>query len=103
MGRKISIGSVERYRISMNVEGLNNSTLGSTEWKLRVWCHSKDLVIDKKSAIRVNDEEYDVFIDTAFIGRGTIKMQLMVDIIDADYKDGLRSQRPIFNTGDEVI
>ena len=100
--RKIELykGSVEPFIITMpTIEG---SSLASASWKLKVWA-SECITINKTEAIRISDEQYKVYVDTALIGKGTVWMQLLIDMIDADYASGVRPQRPIYETNYIVV
>ena len=62
--RKIELykGSVEPFIITMpTIEG---SSLASASWKLKVWA-SECITINKSDAIRIADDQYKVYVDTA--------------------------------------
>lgn len=100
--RKIELyqGSVEPFIITMpTIEG---SSLATASWKLKVWA-SECITIRKEEAIRISDEQYKVYVDTALIGRGAVGMQLLIDMIDVDYASGVRPQTPIYETNYIVV
>lgn len=97
---KIPLGSVERYSITMNPIGLSN--LRDTRWYVKVRAR-QEITIDKKNAIFIDKDTYDIFVDTNLIGKGEIKMKLYIDIIDSDYDEGLRPQVVDYITGDSVV
>lgn len=97
---KIPLGSVERYSITMNPIGISN--LRDTRWHVKVRAR-QEITIDKKNAIFIDKDTYDIFVDTNLIGKGEIKMRLYIDIIDSDYDEGLRPQVVDYTTGDTVV
>jgi hypothetical protein len=97
---KIPLGSVERYSITMNPIGISN--LRDTRWYVKVRAR-QEITIDKKNAIFIDKDTYDIFVDTNLIGKGEIKMRLYIDIIDSDYDKGLRPQVVDYTTGDSVV
>jgi hypothetical protein len=44
-----------------------------------------------------------VYVDTSKIGRGVVKMQLLIEMIDVDYASGVRPQMPIYETNYVVV
>ena len=99
---KIPLGSVERYSITMTPIGISN--LRDTRWYVKVRARGGgEITIDKKSAIFIDKDSYDIFVDTNLIGKGEIKMRLYIDIIDSDYDEGLRPQVVDYITGDSVV
>lgn len=97
---KIPLGSVERYSITMKPIGLSN--LRDTRWYVKVRAR-QEITIDKKNAIFIDKDTYDIFVDTNLIGKGEIRMKLHIDIIDSDYDEGLRPQVVDYITGDSVV
>lgn len=100
--RKIELykGSVEPFIITMPT--IEASSLASASWKLKVWA-SECITINKAEAVRITDEQYKVYVDTAQIGKGVVGMQLLIDMIDVDYPSGVRPQMPIYETNYIVV
>lgn len=100
--RKVELykGSVEPFIITMPT--IEESSLASASWRLKVWA-SECVIINKEDAIRITDEQYKVYVDTSKIGRGVVKMQLLIDMIDVDYANGVRPQMPIYETNYVVV
>ena len=100
--RKIELykGSVEPFIITMPT--IESSSLSSASWRLKVWA-SECITIDKSEAIRIADDQYKVYVDTAKIGKGVVWMQLVIDMIDVDYAGGVRPQMPIYETNYVVV
>lgn len=84
----------------MNPIGISN--LRDTRWYVKVRAR-QEITIEKKNAICIDKDTYDIFVDTNLIGKGEIKMRLYIDIIDSDYGEGLRPQVVDYTTGDSVI
>lgn len=102
MGKKVTEGSIEKYSIEMDPIGV--STLKSSSWEIKVWAR-KSIVIKKTDAVYVNDNKYFFYVDTSLIGKGRIRMKLLISLIDYDYNTG-NNQRPVepeWDTGDIVV
>lgn len=100
--RKVELykGSVEPFIITMPT--IEESSLASASWRLKVWA-SECVIINKEDAIRITDEQYKVYVDTSKIGRGVVRMQLLIEMIDVDYASGVRPQMPIYETNYVVV
>lgn len=100
--RKVELykGSVEPFIITMPT--IEESSLASASWRLKVWA-SECVIINKEDAIRITDEQYKVYVDTSKIGRGIVRMQLLIEMIDVDYASGVRPQMPIYETNYVVV
>lgn len=100
--RKVELykGSIEPFIITMPT--IEESSLASASWRLKVWA-SECVIINKEDAIRITDEQYKVYVDTSKIGRGIVRMQLLIDMIDVDYASGVRPQMPIYETNYVVV
>lgn len=100
--RKVELykGSIEPFIITMPT--IEESSLASASWRLKVWA-SECVIINKEDAIRITDEQYKVYVDTSKIGRGVVKMQLLIEMIDVDYASGVRPQMPIYETNYVVV
>ena len=100
--RKVELykGSVEPFIITMPT--IEESSLASASWRLKVWA-SECVIINKEDAIRITDEQYKVYVDTSKVGRGVVKMQLLIEMIDVDYASGVRPQMPIYETNYVVV
>lgn len=81
---------------------IEESSLASASWRLKVWA-SECVIINKEDAIRITDEQYKVYVDTAKIGRGVVWMQLLIDMIDVDYASGVRPQTSMYETNCVVV
>ena len=64
---------------------------------------SECITINKEDAIRLADDQYKVYVDTAKIDKGVVWMQLLIDMIDVDYASGVRPQTPVYETNYIVV
>lgn len=99
---RIPLGSVEKYFIKMDPIGA--SSLSTSSWKIKVWAR-REIIIDKGDTVQDSEDKdkFNFFVDTSLIGKGHIRMQLLIDLIDYDYKEILRPQMPEWDTGDIVV
>lgn len=99
MEEKLNYGEVAKIRLTMPQVGL--ATLESVDWVLKVW--AREEVEIRKADATFRDGNCYVFVDTTLTGKGVLYMQLYIDIPDADYKPGLRPQRPKLRTKYVVV
>ena len=75
------------YKLNINIEGLPG-TMDDVDFRCKFWTYRKELTMDKKDMIRINENNYMAVIDSSLLGRGTIKVQTTVLVPDTDV-DGI--------------
>ena len=74
------------------------------DFVVEVYCsNQKVLNIPKSQAIRVDEENYVVLVDTKVIGTGRIKCKVTAQIPDADFSDSYRTEVVIIDTELDII
>lgn len=95
----VILGSQERYTIQMEPVGI--SSLKSAQWEVKVRA-AREYTIPKSEAIYVNDNQYDVIVDSSRVGVGPLTILLYIYIADSDSPKGVRLQIRRIKTGDIV-
>lgn len=106
MGRQLkSIALVgTELKININIEPIDNKHMSEYDWTAHVYCNSKaSLNLSKSDAIKKDDDNYIILIDTSLLGTGDLKCKLTAYIPDADFIDGLRTEIVGINTGITIV
>lgn len=98
---KVEIGT--ELKLNLNIDPVGAFTMDSYDWEAEVFCCGEALRIDKSEAIRVDDSNYMLLIDTNKIGAGTLKCKVTARIPDSDFPDMYRTEVNTINTGVEIV
>lgn len=97
---RVCIGT--EIKLNLNIEPVGAFTMDSYDWEAEVFSCGEALHIDKSEAIRVDDSNYMLLIDTNKTGAGTLKCKVTARIPDADFPDMTRTEVNTINTGIEI-
>lgn len=98
---KVEIGT--ELKLNLNIDPVGAFTMDSYDWEAEVFCCGEALHIDKSEAIRVDDSNYMLLIDTNKTGAGTLKCKVTARIPDSDFPDMCRTEVNTINTGVEIV
>lgn len=98
---KVEIGT--ELKINLNIDPVGAFTMDSYDWEAEVFSCGEALHIDKSEAIRVDDSNYMLLIDTNKTGAGTLKCKVTARIPDSDFPDMYRTEVNTINTGVEIV
>lgn len=91
-------------KLNVNIEPIGDITMDDYDFFVEVYCSIKRvLTIHKKDAIRIDENNYVVLVDTAQTGAGDLKCRVTAYIPDEDFADGLRTEVVGFDTGINII
>lgn len=94
-------------KINVHVEPIGGLRMSDYGFECAFFVYAnKKVVIEKKDMKKVDDDNYLAIIDSAKgmqIGRGTINMEITAYIPDADFDDGLRTEKAIVCTGVTIV
>lgn len=96
----VFLGSQERYAIYMPPVGI--TTMKSAQWEVKVKA-AREYIIPKSNAIYINDNQYDIIVDTAKVGVGALTIQLCIHVADSDAPEGTRLQNIRIFTDDTIV
>ena len=65
------------YKLNVHIGGLPG-TMDEVDFRCKFWTYRKELTVEKKDMIRIDENNYMAVIDSYLLGRGTIKVQTTV-------------------------
>lgn len=99
---KIFLGT--ELKLNINIEKMGEFTMDDYDWVVDVYCSTTKVVtIHKQSAIRIDENNYVLLVETSELGAGRIKCKVVAYIPDFDFPDGLRTEVSIIDTGKDII
>ena len=73
-------------------------------FEVEVYCSSKfSVVITKDKAVRVDENNYIILVDTNDLGSGKIKLKITAYIPDENFPDHLRTEVTYVNTNISIL
>ena len=91
-------------KLNVSVEPIGSVTMDDYEFVIDVFTSaSKAISIPKSDAIRIDDSNYVVKIDTTAVGTGRLKCKVTAQVPDADFADFYRTEVVIVDTGIDII
>lgn len=79
------------YKLNVHIEGLPG-TMDEVDFRCKFWTYRKELTVEKKDMIRLDENNYMAVVDSSRLGRGTIKVQTTVLVPDTDVEGGVRTE-----------
>lgn len=96
-----AIGS--EIKMNVHVNPIGGIHLSDCDFTCHFFCYpNKVLNVKKEEMIKVDDDNYTALVYTKNLGTGMLYMTIKVEIPDADFEDGLRTEIETVCTG-EVI
>lgn len=91
-------------KLNINIKPIGSITMDDYDFYVEIYCHTKKvIVIQKKDAIRVDENNYIVLVNSSEIGAGEVKCKVTAYIPDGDFNDGLRTEVVEVITGITII
>lgn len=91
-------------KLNINIEPIRTVTMDSYDFEVEVYCSPKKTIIVKKNdAIRIDESNYVILIDTNVVGAGDLKCKVTAQIPDADFSDMIRTEVVAMDTGIKII
>ena len=91
-------------KLNVNIEPMKSVSMESYDFKIEVYTSPlKVLTFNKGDANRVDANNYIVLVDTSLLGAGDVKCKVTAYIPDGDFKDGLRTEIAVANTGINIV
>lgn len=99
---KVYVGT--ELKLNVNIEPIDSLSMSQYDWRAEVYCTpSKVVAIDKGDAIKIDNNNYVIRIDTAQIGVGVMKCKIIAFLTDNDFNDGTRTEVSIIDTGVTIV
>lgn len=100
-GHNSDVGT--RFKVNLHMDKIDGQSLESLEWEAVVFVESdatgKTIIIPKDRARKVDADNYIIPVDSSKLGAGRYWITLVAHIPDADFEDGIRTERKKVFTG----
>lgn len=91
-------------KLNINIKPIGQVTMDDYDFEVEVYGPSKiPVIIPKSKAIRVDNSNYIVLVDTNTTKTGALKCKVKALIPDEDFHDKLRTEIVCIDTGINVI
>lgn len=90
-----------KFKLNVNMEAIDGFHLSDIDFEIEVFTSSRYKVqkIPKPEAIKVDDDNYIIRVDTNICGSGDYYMTLTAYIPDTDFEEGVRTEVKTAFTG----
>lgn len=96
--QKIFLGT--ELKLNIHIDPVGELTMDDYEFTVEVYCSAKKVIsVSKNDAIRNDDSNYVILIDTANLGVGDLKCKVYAYIPDYDFDDFIRTEVVGIDTG----
>lgn len=91
-------------KLNIHIEPIGEITMDDYDFEVEIYCSSKRAITVKKSdAIRNDENNYIILVDTNIVGSGALKCKVTAYIPDGDFEDSLRTEIVIIDTGINIV
>ena len=81
----------EKFKVNVNLPPINNASMDDFEFIVKAYCVPyRSQIIKKVNALRNDENNYVVRIDSNILGLGHVKLRVTAQIPDRDFEDGFR-------------
>ena len=89
------------FKLNINMTPIEGYHMASVEWEAQVFTETghKPINVQKNDAIRIDDDNYVIRVDSAVCGAGKYYVTLTAYIPDSDFPAGLRTEKKTMFTG----
>ena len=102
MATEVFLGT--ELKLNINIEPIGTVTMDTYNFEVEVYCSPKKTIIVKKNdAIRIDESNYVILIDTNVVGAGDLKCKVTAQVPDADFSDMIRTEVVAMDTGIKII
>ena len=80
-------------KLNINIAKLEEFTMDDYDFNVEVYCSAKRVItITKEEAIRIDENNYVILIDSGELGAGDVKCKVTAYVPDYDFPDTLRTE-----------
>lgn len=103
MSNKIFLGT--ELKLNINIEPIDHTSMDDYDFKVEVYSSSQNsITVLKRDAIRVDENNYIILVDTLRLGLGNIKCKITAYIPDEDFaSDFTRTEVVCINTNIKIV
>lgn len=81
----------EKFKLVVNLPPMHDLTMDDYDFTINAYCVPyKKQVVAKQEAIRDDESNYIVCLDSTVLGPGRVKLEVRCQIPDKDFSDGYR-------------
>lgn len=99
----IGLNSVKgtEFKLNVNMTPIDGHHMADVGWEAMVFTETsyRSITISKNDAIKVDEDNYIIKVDSAVCGAGRYFVTLTAYIPDQDFEDGLRTEKRTMFTG----
>lgn len=91
-------------KLNIHIDNIEDITMDDYDFEVELYCSpKKSITVAKSSAIRIDESNYVVLVDTNIIGAGELKCKVSAQIPDGDLPDNLRTEIVGVETGINIV
>ena len=100
--RTVFIGT--ELKLNISIENIGDLTMDDYNFDIEVYCSAKRIIsINKADAIRIDENNCMVLIDTNNLGAGDVKCRITAYIPDVDFDDSIRTEVICVDAGVSIV
>ena len=102
MATEVFLGT--ELKLNVYIEPIGTVTMDSYDFEVEVYCSPKrTIIVPKKEAIRIDENNYVILVDTNIVGAGDLKCKVTAQVPDADFSDMTRTEVVAMDAGIKII
>lgn len=91
-------------KLNVNIEPIGTVTMDDYNFEVEVYCSpKKTIIVQKSEAIRLDESNYIILVDTNVVGAGDLKCKVTAQVPDGDFSDMYRTEVVAIDTGIKII
>lgn len=100
----IVLGLGTKFKLNINIEPIGDITMDDFDFEVDVYCSQKRVTtITKEAAIRLDESNYVIRVDSEPLGHGDVKAKVTAYIPDDDFEDGTRKEVAFLATDITIV
>ena len=102
MATNVFLGT--ELKLNINITPMGDITMDDYDFIVELYCSPKrTIIVNKADAIRVDEDNYIVCVDTNLTGVGELKCKVTAQIPDPDFEDLLGTEIVAVDTGINIV
>lgn len=91
-------------KLNVHIDQIGELTMDDYNFEFDIYCSPKNTInIKKGDAIRIDQDNYVILVDTNAVGAGALKVKIVMEIPDADFDDEMRTEVEIIDTKINIV
>lgn len=91
-------------KLNVNIDPIGSVSMSEYDFTIEVYCSpKKNIAVTKEQAIKINEHNYVVLVDTNIVGAGDLKCKITAHIPDSDFSDGIRTEVAFIDTKIKIV